>query len=361
MSRMSELVDILGDGKINLRDNLCDSACNSCSVKLLGARANLTYDQFQDEVSLFTKPDWWGTTTVNRSLTRLSCRKVEEMWFDVMMSYREIGSFLSGFSILSLILYFVTSSDSGSLVIDCLASNGHPEPPRLQRLLWALLEGITATSLLVAGGRQALSALQAMSIATGFIYTILICIACVALWRALKFESGALPSSKNKFDIGVLDPFFTDPFCQLTTKTLKHRMKLFLSFCFNIPAAPFTVAVSLLRVSGGPGPGTNTPSLPALIPLSLLLFLTVLLQVVQIAADGVFVFAWVFYIVFCAGVSIARGEVRKQLEIEGHPLEDFLISLFLYPSVALQMDLTTKSFQITKRRVQNGTQNKGFA
>ena len=75
MSRMSELVDILGDGKINLRpvyyimrnvnfedtyfrDNLCDSACNSCSVKLLGARANLTYDQFQDEISLFTKPDW---------------------------------------------------------------------------------------------------------------------------------------------------------------------------------------------------------------------------------------------------------------------------------------------------------------
>ena len=49
-----------------------------------------------------------------------------------------------------------------------------------------LSEGITATSLLVAGGRQALSALQAMSIATGFIYTILICIACVALWRALK-------------------------------------------------------------------------------------------------------------------------------------------------------------------------------
>ena len=61
------------------------------------------------------------------------------MWFDLMMSYQDIGTFLSGFSILSLILYFVTSSDSGSLVIDSLASNGHPEPPRLQRLLWALL------------------------------------------------------------------------------------------------------------------------------------------------------------------------------------------------------------------------------
>ena len=118
----------------------------------------MTYDQFENEVSLFTKPNWyvllitlldsikhwhlcnrWGTTTADRSLTRLSCRKVTEMWFDLMMSYRDIGTFLSGFSILSLILYFVTSSDSGSLVIDSLASNGHPEPPRLQRLLWALL------------------------------------------------------------------------------------------------------------------------------------------------------------------------------------------------------------------------------
>ena len=49
-----------------------------------------------------------------------------------------------------------------------------------------LPEGTTASALLVAGGEKALSALQAMSIATGFIYTILICIACIALWRALK-------------------------------------------------------------------------------------------------------------------------------------------------------------------------------
>ena len=49
-----------------------------------------------------------------------------------------------------------------------------------------IIEGITATSLLVAGGPQALSALQAMSIATGFVYTILICISCLSLWRALK-------------------------------------------------------------------------------------------------------------------------------------------------------------------------------
>ena len=78
------------------------------------------------------KPSWWGVTTSNRSLTRLSCRATEEMWFDMMMSYGDLGPFLSIFSLISLVLYFVTSSDSGSLVIDCLASNGHPNPPRLQ-------------------------------------------------------------------------------------------------------------------------------------------------------------------------------------------------------------------------------------
>ena len=82
----------------------------------------------------------------------------------MMMSYGDLGPFLSVFSLVSLILYFVTrytfnnlsklisiqlnfaSSDSGSLVIDCLASNGHPDPPRLQRLLWAVTEGLSNQS-----------------------------------------------------------------------------------------------------------------------------------------------------------------------------------------------------------------------
>ena len=60
----------------------------------------------------------------------------------------------------AIVLYFVTSSDSGSLVIDCLSSNGDPEPPKVQRVFWALMEGATATALLVAGGKKGLTALQ---------------------------------------------------------------------------------------------------------------------------------------------------------------------------------------------------------
>ena len=173
----------------------------------------------------------------------------------------------------------------------------------------------------------------------------------------MQSESDAITQSKNKFDIEILDPFFTDPFCDLTSKILRSRMKLFMSFCFNILAAPFTVAVAVSRVRGS---SNNSPSLPTLIPLAILLLLAMLLQVLELAAEGVFVFALVFYIMFCAGVSISRGEVRRHLGIDGHPLEDFLMSLILYPSVAVQMDLTTKRILASRRQVINGTLNEGY-
>merc|ERR1712227_758630 len=79
-----------------------------------------------------------------------------------------------------------------------------------------------------------------------------------------------------------------------------------------------------------------------LISLSVFLMLFVLLHLIQLAADGAFVFGWIFYIVFCAGVGIVRGEIRSFYDIGGHPIEDFLFSLFLYPSVAVQIDVQTR-------------------
>ena len=54
----------------------------------------------------------------------LSCRDMESMWFDVVGFYGGAGKFLTFVSLVGILLYFVTSSDSGSLVIDCLAANG---------------------------------------------------------------------------------------------------------------------------------------------------------------------------------------------------------------------------------------------
>ena len=298
---------------VNKEDSICtEGQCNPCSTFLLSKllEENMTYSHWKEEIKMFGSPDWWGETTVNRSLTRLSCRKTEEMWFDVMMSYGDLGTFLNGFSLISLVLYFVTSSDSGSLVIDCLASNGHPEPPRLQRVIWALIEGLTATVLLVVGGGKALAALQAMAIATGVIYSVLVCVACLALWRALQVQVGDLDPSSPGFDVHILDPFFTDPLDEVLSK-ITLTSKLFIKFLINLVFAPLSVAkTSSIVISA-------SSFWPVLLSLSIFFFFFVFLHFLQLIVQGCWALAWVSYIIFVSGVSIVRYKTRSHLNIPG--------------------------------------------
>ncbi|HHQ69235.1 MAG TPA: BCCT family transporter [Halothiobacillaceae bacterium] len=93
-----------------------------------------------------------------------------------------ITSFLS---IVLIVTFFVTSSDSGSLVIDSLTSKPDLPTPVWQRVYWASIEGVIAAVLLVAGG---LSALQAASITSALPFAIVMLIAAVGMWRALQIE-----------------------------------------------------------------------------------------------------------------------------------------------------------------------------
>ena len=82
-----------------------------------------------------------------------------------------------------VILFFVTSSDSASLVVDTIASGGNEEPPVFQRVYWAVLEGAVAAVLVFAGG---LEALQAAVLTTAVPFTCVIIMVCVALYRELR-------------------------------------------------------------------------------------------------------------------------------------------------------------------------------
>lgn len=84
--------------------------------------------------------------------------------------------------IVMIVLWFVTSSDSASFVIDMLTSGGDANPPKIQRLFWAGTEGVIAAVLLAAGG---LGALQAASIVSGFPFTVVILIMLYSLLRGL--------------------------------------------------------------------------------------------------------------------------------------------------------------------------------
>ncbi|MBW3550830.1 MAG: BCCT family transporter, partial [Proteobacteria bacterium] len=84
-----------------------------------------------------------------------------------------------------VITFFVTSSDSGSLVIDLLTSGAAEDSPLWQRVFWSVLEGVVAAALLVAGG---LGALQTASIASALPFSIVMVVICWGLLRALRIE-----------------------------------------------------------------------------------------------------------------------------------------------------------------------------
>ncbi|WP_205597665.1 choline BCCT transporter BetT [Paraferrimonas sp. SM1919] len=93
---------------------------------------------------------------------------------------------LIGISILMIVVFFVTSCDSGAMVIDMLCSNGLSETPLWQRLFWAIAVGVVAATLTIAGGLQAL---QTMTIASALPFSIVLLIACFGLLRSLNLDS----------------------------------------------------------------------------------------------------------------------------------------------------------------------------
>lgn len=94
----------------------------------------------------------------------------------------EITSFIA---IILVVVFFVTSSDSGSLVIDVISAGGKVDAPTPQRVFWCTFEGLVAIALLLGGG---LVSLQAMAVSTGFPFTIVLLVATLAVVKGLASE-----------------------------------------------------------------------------------------------------------------------------------------------------------------------------
>jgi choline/glycine/proline betaine transport protein len=90
-----------------------------------------------------------------------------------------------------VITFFVTSSDSGSLVIDHLTSGGKHDVPKTQRIFWAVTEGAVAAILLYGGG---LNALQTAAITTGLPFAVILCLMCYTVYLGLDNEYSILES-----------------------------------------------------------------------------------------------------------------------------------------------------------------------
>jgi choline/glycine/proline betaine transport protein len=103
----------------------------------------------------------------------------------VMLEHFPLSQVTSMIGITLVVVFFVTSSDSGSLVVDHLTSGGKLDSPVPQRIFWAVMEGVCAAALLMGGG---LVALQSASIATGLPFALVLLIMCHSLYKGLQEE-----------------------------------------------------------------------------------------------------------------------------------------------------------------------------
>ncbi len=110
-----------------------------------------------------------------------------------MLNNFPLGAISGLLATLLVVTFFVTSSDSGSLVIDHLTSGGKHDVPKVQRIFWAVAEGAVAATLLVGGG---LSALQTAVITTGLPFAVILVLMCYTVYLGLDNEYEILKSDQ---------------------------------------------------------------------------------------------------------------------------------------------------------------------
>lgn len=134
---------------------------------------------------------FFGNTAIdlikNQGATELATVVKEDVSLALFqfLEYFPFSSVLSFFAMLMVIVFFVTSADSGAMVVDTLASGGDSHTPVWQRIFWAGLMGVVAITLLLAGG---LSALQTVTIASALPFAAILLVSIYGLIKALRID-----------------------------------------------------------------------------------------------------------------------------------------------------------------------------
>lgn len=117
-----------------------------------------------------------------------------ELKLFVMLGELPLTAITSFVGIVLVIVFFITSSDSGSLVIDAITAGGKVDAPKPQRVFWAIIEAMIAIALITGGG---LVALQAMAVSTGLPFTVVLLVGCIAVVKGLMSEHRLLTTGTS--------------------------------------------------------------------------------------------------------------------------------------------------------------------
>ncbi|MFZ4450767.1 BCCT family transporter [Salibacterium aidingense] len=128
----------------------------------------------------------------------------EAQGFFALLSEFPVSGLLIAVAMISVAVFFVTSSDSGTYVIGMLTSKGNPNPPLGVRITWGTIEGLFAIVLLLAGG---LNALQTASFLGGFPFMLVMLLMVYCLIKALydELRDGSLPLERQRIFAALED------------------------------------------------------------------------------------------------------------------------------------------------------------
>lgn len=264
------------------------------------------------------------------------------------------GPTLTVLFIVGLAIYFATSSDSGSLVVDHLASNGRKDHHWLQRLFWAVTEGALATSLLAAGGSKALGAVQAASIIGGLPFAVMLLYIMQTIYQMGMHSLENPDDYELAFDSKEFKREFTFPIFGGIFNTLEwvfsggnvnpKRKALQMDNVSGVQLVEFFKALfvpflSLSQILSAAYPKNTKKNMASVAAYSIMYYGWIGMFIAYGVNKAWLPVAWTLF--FCAATFLCaiRSGFRSRYSIRSNVVADFISSLFIWPQVLSQMAL----------------------
>lgn len=256
--------------------------------------------------------------TVNDNTTRLWQLGTADVVFEHLSSYGGTGytTFMTLLTLICIALYFVTSSDSASYVIDMMAANGIEEPPLLQKVYWCLTEGLAAIALLLSAsddtGAAAMNAVRPLPIVLGLPFTF------VLFWIAQSALILCREESDENFSVNRKN---------FSTFIINWESQTLVSFV--APFIPFGVLAEKVW-----GSSKAAATIGFAVSWIAMIVLLVLMAVDYVAFSSMGCAMFFMNALLVAGL---RASAREKLGITGDLISDCVTSCFAFPCALGQM------------------------
>jgi len=287
--------------------------------------------------------------------------------YNVLYSFSFPNDFDTGYGptltvlfIIGLAIYFATSSDSGSLIVDHLASNGRMHHHWLQRLFWAVTEGAVATALLSAGGSSALSAVQAASVIAGLPFSVMLVYLLETIWvmceQADASDTAEFEFSKQaQFSMPIVGGVFNVMEMILSLGQVNaKRVEKGMHFPTNAQIVGFMEGlflpfVSLYKILNATTPRATGQNALVVVAYGVCYVAWICLFVWTSQKPGLRAWAWAAFLTCGTILAAIRNSFRVKFNIKSNVIADFIGSTIMWPQVLTQMALYCNENEVSKQ------------